>query len=297
MKKLKVFVFSLLKGFGQIMLQGNVITGLLFILAIFYDSFAMGIAGVSCNIIAMLTAKVLKFSDEDIEGGLYGFNASLIGIALVFFFQINVFVIIAMVLGSILSALAMGFAIAKKLPAYTFPFVAVTMIALYVLNASHLAVGAVPDSFADIKEMDDFLVHSHAFGQVIFQGSLFAGVMFFIGVYLSSPIAALYAFISVLVSVFISHLGHENSEMIREGIFSFNAVLCGIAMSGPRAKDGIFVLISVVISTYFDLFLIHNGLTTLTLPFVVAMWCTLPIKWAWNKLFGKLPSLESFTDS
>lgn len=288
MTKLKIFISSLLKGFGQIMLQGNVVTGLLFIIAIFYDSAAMGLAGIGSNVVAMLTAKVLKFKDEDIEAGLYGFNASLIGVALVFYFQLNLYVIVAMVLGSILSALFMGFAIAKKIPVFTFPFVVITLVILFILSMPDLALRTVPEHFVDIEDMDDFLVQGHAFGQVIFQGSLLAGLMFFLGVYINSPIAALYAFVSVIVSVFISHLGQENSEMIREGIFSFNAVLCGIALSGPRSKDGLFVLISVIISTYFDLFLIHNGWTTLTLPFVVAMWCTLPIKALWNKIEMKI---------
>ena len=278
----------MLKGFGQIMLQGNVVTGLLFIIVIFYDSPAMGLAGIGNNVVAMLTAKVLKFKDEDIEAGLYGFNASLIGVALVFYFQLNVYVILAMVLGSILSALFMGFAITKKIPVFTFPFVVITLILLFILSMPDLALRTGPEHFVDIEDMDDFLVQGHAFGQVIFQGSLLAGLMFFLGVYINSPIAALYAFVSVIVSVFISHLGQENSEMIQEGIFSFNAVLCGIALSGPRSKDGLFVLISVIVSTYFDLFLIHNGWTTLTLPFVVAMWCTLPIKALWNRVEMKI---------
>ena len=111
--------------------------------------------------------------------------------------------------------------------------------------------------------------------------------MFFIGVYINSPLAALYGFFAVFISVFLSHLGHEDPELIRGGIVSFNAVLCGIAFSGPRVKDGIFVLISVIVATFFDLMLIHNGWTTLTLPFVVAMWATLPIKWLWNKFEKK----------
>lgn len=288
MTKLKIYISSLLKGFGQIMLQGNVATGLLFVVAIFYDSVAMGLAGIGCNLVAMLTAKVFKFKEEDIEEGLYGFNASLIGVALVFFFQINLYVILAMVLGSILSALFMGYAISKKLPVFTFPFVAITMAILFILSIPELALRTVPEQFVDMEEMDDFLVQGHAFGQVIFQGSLIAGLMFFVGVFINSPIAALYAFVSVIVSVFISHLGHENSDMIQQGIYSFNAVLCGIALSGPRVKDGVFVLISVIITTYFDLFMVHHGWTTLTFPFVVAMWCTLPIKALWNKVELKM---------
>lgn len=277
-KTIKTWTNACLKGFGQIMLQGNIWTGLLFIVAIFYDSFWMGVAGVVSNLIAIAMAKILRFDDKDIENGLYGFNASLTGVALVFYFELNVWVWCAIVCGAILSALLMGYALSKKIPVFTFPFIVVTLALLYLLSIPELALRTVPEHFVDIQEMDDFLIEGHAFGQVIFQGSLVAGIIFFIGVFISSPIAALYAFVAVVISVSISHHGHESTTMINEGIFSFNAVLCGIALSGPRPKDGIFVLIAVVISTYFDLFLIHNGWTTLTLPFVVATWATLPFK-------------------
>lgn len=281
-KNIKIFLSSCLKGFGQIMLQGNTWTGLLFILAIFYDSVSMGIAAIVSNLVAMATAKLMQFEDEDIESGLYGFNASLIGIALVFYFQLNVWVWVSVVVGSILSVLIMGFALKKKIPVFTFPFVLITMIFLFLLSIPEVMVRTVPEHFVDVEEIDDFLIEGHAFGQVIFQGSLVAGVLFFIGVYISSPISALYAFFSVVVSVSIIRHGNESIGMINEGIYSFNAVLCGIALSGPRVKDGIMVLISVIVSTYFDLMMIHNGWTTLTLPFVVAMWVTLPMKGIWE---------------
>lgn len=41
-----LFYAPLLKGIGQIMLQENTITGLLFLAGIFYGSFAMGVGAV-----------------------------------------------------------------------------------------------------------------------------------------------------------------------------------------------------------------------------------------------------------
>jgi len=281
------FVKAFFKGFGQIMLQGNSWTGVLFIGAIIYDSALMGFAGILANLIGVITAKLMKFDEDHINDGLFGFNATLYGIALVFYFQANIWVWAALIIGSALTTILMGFALKKNIPVFTFPFIMITWIALYVLSIPELALRTVPEHFVDIEEMDDFLIEGHAFGQVIFQGSLVAGLIFFIGVFISKPIAALYASAAVIISVYISHHGHESTDMTNNGIFSFNAVLCGIALSGQRVRDGIYVLIAVIIATYFDHFLIHNGWTTLTFPFVVAMWAMEPVKRLDNWLVAK----------
>ncbi|WP_333862231.1 urea transporter [Sphingobacterium sp.] len=286
------FIKAFFKGFGQIMLQGNIWTGILFICAIIYDSALMGFAGIVANIVGVLTAKLMKFDEDHINDGLFGFNATLYGIALVFYFQTNVWVWGALILGSVLTTILMGFALKKNLPVFTFPFILITWIALYVLSIPELALRTVPEHFVDIQEMDDFLIEGHAFGQVIFQGSLIAGLIFFIGVFVSNPMGALYGFAAVIISVYISHHGHESADMTNNGIFSFNAVLVGIALSGPRVRDGVYVLIGTIIATYFDHFLIHNGWTTLTFPFVFAMWAMHPVKLIDKWLVNKFSSVE-----
>jgi len=276
--QLMTFIRAFFKGYGQIMLQGHTWTGVLFLSAIFYDSTLMGVAAVVANLTGMLTAKLLKYEETLIENGLFGFNASLFGIALMFYFDQNSWVWIALLVGSALTTLLMGVALQKKFPAFTFPFIVVTWLALYILSIPELALRTVPEHFVDIQQMDDFLIEGHAFGQVIFQGSLVAGLIFFIGVFISKPMDALYGFAAVIISIYISHHGHESTEMTNNGIYSFNAVLCGIALSGPRVRDGIYVLTAVVIATYFDLFMVHYGWTTLTFPFVFAMWMMAPFQ-------------------
>lgn len=266
------------KGFGQIMLQANALTGLLFLAAIYYDSTATALAASLSNIIAILTAKVLQYDRDEIEQGLYGFNPCLIAIALSFYFQPSLGVFALMIISSIGSTVLMHWALKRELPAYTFPFIIFTWISLFILSIPHLAIRSIPEHFVDIAELDDFLIQSHAFGQVLFQGSFVAGVVFFLGVFISRPIQALYGFVAVIISVYISHSSHASNALINEGVFSFNAVLCGIAMGEDKVRAGMYVLISVIISTYFDIFMIQYGWTTLTFPFVFAMWVMYPIK-------------------
>ncbi|MGL4583383.1 MAG: urea transporter, partial [Flavobacterium sp.] len=172
MKELIVhYLKSFFRGFGQIMLQANAITGMLFLAAIYYDSTEMAFAASLSNIVAILTAKLLRYDKREIENGLYGFNACLIGVALMFYFEPSIWVYVSMILSSALSTVIMNWAIKRELPAYTFPFVIFTWISLFILSIPDLAIRSVPEHFVDIKELDDFLIQGHAFGQVLFQGS------------------------------------------------------------------------------------------------------------------------------
>ena len=58
------YIKAFFRGFGQIMLQGNAWTGILFIGAILYDSTLMGFAGILANVVGVATAKILKY-DKD----------------------------------------------------------------------------------------------------------------------------------------------------------------------------------------------------------------------------------------
>lgn len=102
--------------------------------------------------------------------------------------------------------------------------------------------------------------------------------------FVKNPTAALYGFVAALIAGAIAHFAQDSVKLIDDGMFSFNAVLCGIACSGVKPRDGVYVLLSVVIATYFDVFMMNNGWITLTFPFVVSMWVIVPLK----KLVGNI---------
>jgi urea transporter len=286
---------NIFKGFGQIMLQDNVWTGLLFLVAICYDSWLMGAVGLLSCIIGTYTAKLLKFDKNNINNGLYGFNAVLIGIALVFYFQLNIWVWVAIVAGCIISTLFMELGLRKKIPVFTFPFILITWIALFFFNMPGVAAHTVPTHIVDSDALNVLLISGHAFGEVIFQGSVIAGLIFFLGVFISSPTAALYGFVVTILSAAISRYGHEPLEQIEAGLFSFNAVLCGIACSGLKPRDGLYVLLAVVISSVVEMLMVHFGWPTLTFPFVAALWIIVPLKFSVAKVeqrFRKSPTIS-----
>ncbi len=278
MKKIKTTVEIVLKGIGQIMLQESAWTGLLFLVAISYDSLLMGFAALVSAIIGTATAKIFQFSDENIKAGLYGFNATLIGVGLAFFFQTSPLIWFLIVLGSIVSTLLMEFSIRKKIPFFTFPFIVITVAAVLGIQHFGLAAARIPEANVEMDGLEVFEVAAHAYSEVIFQGTIAAGLLFFIGVFLNNPTAALYGFVAAIIAGAIAHFDRDSVKLIEDGMFSFNAVLCGIACSGTKPRDGLYVLLSVIIATCFDIFMMHNGWITLTFPFVLSMWVIVSLK-------------------
>ena len=86
-EKLIYSMLIVLKGLGQIMLQENAVTGLLFLIGIFYGSFTMGAAALLAVVCGTTTALLLKYEKSEIDKGLYGFSAALVGVAAILFLK------------------------------------------------------------------------------------------------------------------------------------------------------------------------------------------------------------------
>jgi len=103
-----------LKSLGQIMLQENALTGLLFLFGIFYGSIAMGIAALLAVFCGNLTAKFLRYPKEEIRQGLYGFSAALVGVAMILFYKPVFGIWIFITIGSILATIIQHFFFVKE---------------------------------------------------------------------------------------------------------------------------------------------------------------------------------------
>lgn len=83
-------------------------------------------------------------------------------------------------------------------------------------------------SLATVPVNADLTFAIRGFGQVIFQGSVLSGVLFFVAVFISSPLAALYGLAgSILAAILSLHFSVPVVDL-HIGLFSYNAVLCAI---------------------------------------------------------------------
>ncbi|HYK76532.1 MAG TPA: urea transporter [Daejeonella sp.] len=271
--KKEFFVSPYLRGVGQIMLQRNRWTGLLFLVGIFVESITMGIAAVLAVITGTLTAKFLKYDAESIKSGLYGFSATLVGIAMIFHFKPSAIIWMAIIIGSILAAIIQNAFIVRKIPGFTFPFVLVTWVFLFLFH--HLFPVAAPERIEPIVlGRPEFFTPVHGFSEVMFIGNDVSGLLFFAAVFINSPIAALNGVFGSLVGDNLADSFKMPENQITEGLFSFNTVLSAITFSGPKRMDGVFVLVAVVLAVLIQIGMQKLNLTVLTFPFVLSVWIT-----------------------
>jgi len=267
------------KGIGQIMLQDSVWTGLFFLAGICCGSLMMGLAATVAVTIGTFTAMLLKYNKDEINNGLYGFSATLVGVALICFFQPTIIIWVAIVIGSALATIIQHLFIVKKIPAFTFPFILVTWVFLYVFHCFPALTQSQPASTGTYANNYPALF-SHGIGQVIFQDNIWAGVLFIIGVFISRPIAAIYAIMSIALSSIMAYHLKEPVNDIYLGLLSYNAVLCAITFAGNKAEDFITAIIAVVLSVLIMILMRYMNLPALTFPFVLATWFAILIKMA-----------------
>lgn len=278
------FIDQTLKGIGQIMLQENRWTGLLFIIGLFIGSWQYAAAAILAAAAGTAAAKLLKYNQQEIDAGLYGFSPALVGVVLVFLFDDILIIWFLVIAGGILAAMIQHFFISKKIPAYTFPFILVAWAFIFLIRQY---TEIPPSELLQIKfeptQLDVFLAPTNGFGEVIFQASVLSGVIFFIAVFINSPVAALYGLAASLLGAVLSVVNGQPLEQINLGLFGFNAVLTAIVFAGTKKIDGLWVLSGVIITIVIHNLLIDHHILdvvggVLTFPFVAGTWITLLIQ-------------------
>jgi urea transporter len=272
---MKKYLKIILRGVGQVMLQNNALTGLLFLIGISYNSWIMAFGAIVGTIISTLTATCLKYSKDDIENGLYGFNGTLVGIAILFLFNFNLITGIFIVLGSILSTFIMH-EMKKKIPAYTAPFVISTWIVILIIKILSLAP-LILLSPLETSSFYLFTAMNMGLAQVMFQSSVITGLIFILAILVNSRIGAFYAIYGSLLGSLFALLLSLPLTMINVGLFGYNAVLCGIALGTKTKKGFALATFAILLSVILNYFMGSIGIITLTAPFVLATWIVLLI--------------------
>ncbi len=272
---MKTYIRTILRGVGQVMLQNNAWTGLLFMVGICYHSWLLGLGAILGNISSTLSAKLFKYEKEDIENGIYGFNGTLVGIAVWVFFGISPISVLFVILGSALSSFIV-YKMKKWLPVFTAPFI----ISTWVVILCYKSLGIVPFISSTISANSFNVVGSISMGlgQVMLQNSIVTGIIFFIAILINSRKSAMYAFYGSLLGALIAIFLSLPLSMINIGLFGFNGVLCAIALGGSKKISFLFATLSVILSVLITLAMNKLGIIFLTAPFVLATWIILFMK-------------------
>ncbi|MGH2644158.1 MAG: urea transporter [Chitinophagaceae bacterium] len=270
------YIQTIFRGIGQVMFQNNGYSGILFLFGIFYNSWILGLAALFGTIISTASAMLLKYSGEDIQNGLYGFNGALTGIALLFYFKPDLTMVFVLIIGAFCSSPVMHI-LKKILPPFTAPFVIVTWILMSILvfffNLKLLSGSGLP-----VEKLSVFAATANGFGQVMFQKNIVTGLFFLLAIFVNSKFAGLYALYASLLGFLIGWLLFVPVSVLNSGLMGYNGILCAIALTGTKRSDFGWISLAVLLSVLLNIGLAKLGIITLTAPFVLSAWSVLAIK-------------------
>lgn len=193
----------LLRGIGQVVLQGNAVSGLLMLAAILADSWQAGLLALGGCLVGTLTACLLRCDEADIRQGLYGFNATLVGLAAAVFLRFSpAGLLVAALFAALSTPVTRLFFMQKRVPAFTAPFILCTwcMLALcaaFLPETLMVRAAAAPSA----APLDVIRAAGAGIGQVMFRASTGVGLLFLMAILVNSWSAALYALLGLFVSL------------------------------------------------------------------------------------------------
>ena len=288
-----------LVGIGQIFLQDNGWSGLLITIGMFFSHWTLGVTCFLGSLIGVLTAKALKAKDGDIEFGLYGFNASLAYMCVMFTFAtndahatLNGANPILWVLGAVAAVIAtviMHVFVTKGWTAFTFPFVVTCWVlcwafAKYNILGLEQTTPALPDYTGTVNAIT---TPFYGWAEVNFGANFLTGVFIFLGLAISSPSVAMWGTAAATLGGLFAHyvLGVD-ANTLANGIYSFSPILVACAFvtkSGVSRADFVYIVVGILLAV-----LIHHGvnsigLATYTIGFIVATWIMEAVQKAVNK--------------
>ena len=287
-----------LVGIGQIFLQDNGWSGLLITIGMFFSHWTLGVTCFLGALIGTLTAKALKAKEGDIEFGLYGFNASLAYMCVMFTFATNdahetwtAASPLLWVLGAVAAVIAtviMHVFVTKGWTAFTFPFVVTCWVlcwafAKYNVLGLEQTTPALPDYTGTI---DAITTPFYGWAEVNFGANFLTGVFIFLGLAISSPSVAMWGTAAATLGGLFAHyvLGID-ANVLANGLYSFSPILVACAFvtkSGVSRADFVYLVVGILLAV-----LIHYGVSqfmaTYTIGFIVATWIMEAVQKAVNK--------------
>ena len=263
-----------LRGFSQVFLQSAPLFGLLCLAligacapALLPGALLGATAGPAC-------ARLLRYRQADIDDGLYGYNAMLIGLLLPLKFAWSPALLILVLLASIASVLLQHLLLASSrhrhgLPPYTLAFVLLGWTLAPLGQWLGLGAGAPGAGLLHLALPAFLEASARAFGQVIFLDAPPAGALIFLGLLLGAPRAATWGLFGAVLALPVAVFAGIPQDAVQSGLLGMNSALAALALAlrfpGPAAP-----LAGAVLALLLQRGMVALGVPFMTAPFIVA---------------------------
>jgi urea transporter len=313
------FVDWNLRGIGQVVFQNNPLSGLIILLALFFNSAIYGTICILGVVVATATAMLLKADKGLVRDGLFGFNGALVALALVAFTSadfrtgavpsphMTVYIVAAAAMTTVAFTSIAALLHPHKVAALTAPFVLIGWLFLFAvlkfasIEAGPLAKPISPDQYAlDVVYALPTWYQGigNAIGQIFFQDNWITGYLIVVGIAVNSRISAGMALIGAAGAALVAVVFGGPEGAIRDGLFGYNAALTAIALGGfflvLTWQSFLYTLFGIVVTTWFwasvAIFLEPIGMPVLTSTFVLVTWLMLLGQYGFKALIPVEPS-------
>lgn len=289
------FLKILMRGAAQVMFQRNTLTGVLFVVGIFWGAYAEGNGAVAWGamlglMVATCTGFILDLPHDEGEQGLWGFNGILVGCAFPTLFAPSVWMWPALVLCAALTTwvrTALNNVMQQwRINSLTFPFV---LCVWFFLFAAHQMDGlAMHHSATVISHHSTYhLTFAEALecwlrgvAQVFLLDSWLTGLIFLIALAISNCRAAVWAGIGSALASATAMVVGVATHTIQQGLFGFSATLVAIALATvfyrPGWRSALWAVVGIILTVFVqaatNVVLSPYGVASLTAPFCVVTW-------------------------
>ena len=274
-------VRTTLRGVGQIVFQGHAGTGLCFLIGIAITSPILLLGAWLGAVIGTLTAQLLRYDAQELEQGLFGFNATLVGIAIPFYLSPAAWLTWVLVVAGAIASAVLTQLLRRHLPwpTYTTGFIVVTWCLLALAHGlDGPAIDHIPEPAGPAEPPQGVIAELLAGeAEIMFGSSSWTGLAFFIGIAVSSRKHALLTLLGTAVGTALAYYHNDPESTIRLGIYGYNAALAALGIYLWRSSLLLPILAAAVSVPFTEFFPKLAGLPPLTAPFVVACWSLLAI--------------------
>nr|XP_034179133.1 urea transporter 2-like isoform X1 [Osmia lignaria] len=298
----------LLRGFSQVVLTNNPISGLLVVISLGVSAPGELIFSSCAGFLGLLLSMLIRDSQDDIANGLTVYNSVLVGavsyvLIPTFYGAFDTFSILMTILAVIFCVYIRRALSTNKLPYTAWPLNLAEFTLLFVLYAENNGFGTI-EKLQPIMGMDNatsdattgnvsFIgenaTRAHIDWGMVFHGiivsasqvlvveSVITGTIVYLAALLFSPITASFAFLGAFIGTLAGLiLGVEINE-VYSGFWGYNAFLTGAALGGNllviNGQTGVATIVAImftVVVQYFLLFFFRNlKIPVLSLPFVL----------------------------
>ena len=258
------------------MLQKNVLTGALFMFGIAINSPVMLFGCVVAMLAGLFVAKLCQFDVDKVDSGLYGYNAALSGITVLYLLPLNFISFVLVIFAAALSTLLMHLALRKlpELSPFTMPFVVSSWLLFALVEFSSLVTleQSTLVSVTTVTLLDYFQGALRGVAQIMLQDNWLTGVIFLFALLVQDYKVGLWALAGSVLSIQLASLFGFAEALILLGLYGYNGCLVAIALSAIYPKKYGLILFALVTSLLMMQLFIEFSLPALTAPFVLSTW-------------------------